>query len=254
MTQTARATDPTAPVRPLAGLEDASQPVFVTDPGPDGARPAASRPQSRMPRPPAPRPASAQDSGGFWQTPASVTSADAVTGGPDDTNETETDDEANLSDINPDPTADDDDDTDDPTETQSDETGAHKSGSAGAAASRKRRGRPSKSRGAAHSSDAASARWTVRGVPTNVRDMALRAADSRNMTVGDWLAEAIIARARHQPKVEEPKVPATAASAPPDLVSLIERMDERLARLEERSNRSLFNRLFGRQRDLREAA
>ena len=57
-------------------------------------------------------------------------------------------------------------------------------------------GRPRKARGAANSSDAADARWTVRGVPMNVRAMAIKAAENRDMTVGDWLAEAVVAYAR----------------------------------------------------------
>jgi hypothetical protein len=48
-------------------------------------------------------------------------------------------------------------------------------------------------RGAANSSDAADERWTVRGVPLNVRSMAIKAAESRRMTVGDWLAKAVVA-------------------------------------------------------------
>lgn len=57
-------------------------------------------------------------------------------------------------------------------------------------------GRPSKSRGAPKSSDAADARWTVRGVPLNVRGMAIQAAGERDMPVGDWLSEAVVAYVR----------------------------------------------------------
>lgn len=59
-----------------------------------------------------------------------------------------------------------------------------------------RGGRPPKARGAPNSSDAADARWTVRGVSPNVRNMALKAAAGRGMTAGDWLSEAIVAFAR----------------------------------------------------------
>jgi len=111
----------------------------------------------------------------------------------------------------------------------------------------RRRGRPSKARGQPNSSDAASARWTVRGVPPPVRDMALRAAEARSMTVGDWVAEAIVAYARRkvaeQPEIRS-NVPAT--EAPPDLTSMIERLDERLTRIEGWQRRGFFGRLFGR--------
>lgn len=112
---------------------------------------------------------------------------------------------------------------------------------------RKRRGRPAKARGQPNSSDAASARWTIRGVPSPVRDMALHAAEARGMNVGDWVAEAIVAFARAAEKdARAPGLPAT--EPPPDLVGMIQRLDERLSRLEERQNRSFFGRLFGRQK------
>jgi len=115
---------------------------------------------------------------------------------------------------------------------------------------RKRRGRPSRARGQPNSSDAAVARWTVRGVPPPVRDMALKAADGRGMTVGDWVAEAIVAYARGADKAKpRTQLPATEAQAPPELTQVIERLDERLSRLEaqQQKRRSLFSRLFGRR-------
>ncbi len=42
-------------------------------------------------------------------------------------------------------------------------------------------------------SGATGAAWTVQGVPPNVRDYAVRAAQTRGMPVGAWLAEAIVA-------------------------------------------------------------
>lgn len=115
---------------------------------------------------------------------------------------------------------------------------------------RRRRGRPAKARGQPNSSDAASARWTVRGVPPHIRDIALRAAEGRNMTVGDWVAEAIIAYARGKTAERPPEtttnVPAT--ESPPDLVSLIERLDDRMTRIEEWQNRGFFARIFRRPR------
>jgi hypothetical protein len=115
---------------------------------------------------------------------------------------------------------------------------------------RKRRGRPSRARGQPNSSDAAVARWTVRGVPPPVRDMALKAADARGMTVGDWIAEAIVAYVRGVEKTRpKDQLPATEAHAPPDLRGVIERLDERLSRLEaqQQKRRGLFGRLFGRR-------
>ena len=112
--------------------------------------------------------------------------------------------------------------------------------------SRRRRGRPSRARGQPNSSDEAVARWTVRGVPPPVRDMALRAAAARGMTVGDWVAEAIVALARGADRraAEGPKLPAV--DAPPDLGQVLRSLDERLSRLEQRQQIGFFGRLFGR--------
>jgi hypothetical protein len=110
---------------------------------------------------------------------------------------------------------------------------------------RGRRGRPPKARGHPNSSDLASARWTVRGVPPPVRDMALRAAEARGMTVGDWVAEAIVtvARAADRAGAESgPKLPA--AEPPPDLGA--QGIEDRLRRLEGRQKVGIFGRLFGR--------
>jgi len=109
---------------------------------------------------------------------------------------------------------------------------------------RGRRGRPSRARGRPNSSDLASARWTVRGVPPPVRDMALRAAEARGMTVGDWVAEAIVAFARNAEKPESSNLPAR--EAPPDLASMLKAMDTRLSRLEDNQKLGFFGRLFGR--------
>jgi hypothetical protein len=116
---------------------------------------------------------------------------------------------------------------------------------------RKRRGRPSRARGQPNSSDAASARWTIRGVPPHVRDMALKAAEARGMTVGDWIAEAIVGFVRGGSRVapaEEPKSNLPTTEAPPDLVGMMSRLEARLTRLEERQTFGFFGRLFGRRR------
>jgi hypothetical protein len=110
---------------------------------------------------------------------------------------------------------------------------------------RGRRGRPSKARGRPNSSDLASARWTVRGVPPPVRDMALRAADARGMTVGDWVAEAIVTLARSAEKADGSRLPAR--EPPPDLTRMLQGIEDRLRQLEERQQVGFFGRLFGRR-------
>jgi hypothetical protein len=115
-----------------------------------------------------------------------------------------------------------------------------------AARRRGRRGRPSKARGEPNSSDLAAARWTVRGVPPPVRDMALRAAEARGMTVGDWVAEAIVTVARAAGRADgATNLPAR--EPPPDLTRMLQGIDERLRKLEERQTVGFFGRLFGRR-------
>jgi hypothetical protein len=76
--------------------------------------------------------------------------------------------------------------------------------------------------------------------------MALRAAETRGMTVGDWVAEAIVSVARAADKDDRaPKLPTT--EPPPDIGATLRRLEERLTRLEERPTGSFFGRLFGRQ-------
>jgi hypothetical protein len=111
---------------------------------------------------------------------------------------------------------------------------------------RGRRGRPSKARGRPNSSDLASARWTVRGVPPPVRDLALRAAEARGMTVGDWVAEAIVTVARAADKADGgTNLPAR--EPPPDLVRMLQGIEDRLRKLEQRQTVGFFGRLFGRR-------
>ncbi|MEM1140718.1 MAG: hypothetical protein AAGH45_12640 [Pseudomonadota bacterium] len=40
--------------------------------------------------------------------------------------------------------------------------------------------------------DGASRRWTVRGIPTDVRSVVSQAAEDRGITIGEWLSEAIV--------------------------------------------------------------
>jgi len=111
----------------------------------------------------------------------------------------------------------------------------------------RRRGRPPRARGRPNSSDDAAGRWTIRGVPPPVREMAVRHAGERGMTVGDWVAEAIIGFARgvDRPTADRSNLPTT--DSPPDLIGLVQRLDERLSRLEQRRSFGFFGRLFGRR-------
>lgn len=125
-----------------------------------------------------------------------------------------------------------------------------------ALATRNKGGRPPKARGVANSSDAADARWTVRGVPANVRAMAIKAAADRGATVGDWLAEAITRHARADtPRVSaddgaamaDGKSRAVATPIPQDLVSLLTDLQSRLAKVEAEASKPILVRLFGRR-------
>lgn len=113
-------------------------------------------------------------------------------------------------------------------------------------------GRPSKARGASMSSDAGNARWTVRGVPSNIRDMATKAAKSRGMTVGDWLAEMIALSARRGVSADGSKnLPALPM---PELIDLVTTMNERLTSMEEKQSQGILSSLLGRRKGRQKAA
>jgi len=113
-------------------------------------------------------------------------------------------------------------------------------------------GRPSKARGVPNSSDTADARWTVRGVPANIREMATKAAKSRGMTVGDWLAEVIATADKHGVSADGK---GTAVAMPQsELIDLVSKMDERLTSMEHQSRQGFFSRWFGGQDGRQEAA
>jgi hypothetical protein len=116
-------------------------------------------------------------------------------------------------------------------------------------APKRKGGRPRKSRGGGNSSDAANARWTVRGIPTNVRDIATKAAENRGMTVGDWIAEAIVkhSRADKDGVSADAKTNVPAVEVPPDLPDLLAKMNKRLTELEKREQTGFVGRLFGRR-------
>jgi hypothetical protein len=100
-------------------------------------------------------------------------------------------------------------------------------------------GRPRKARGAANSADDAGGRWTVRGVQKNVRDMALKMALQRGMTLGDWISEAIVRFARADQNTVSADVPG------PTVVDTLKVLSERLTKLEEERSKGFLKRLFG---------
>jgi hypothetical protein len=112
---------------------------------------------------------------------------------------------------------------------------------------RRRRGRPSRARGQPNSSDDAAGRWTIRGVPPHVREMAVRRATERGMTVGDWVAEAIVGFVRTSDKAQGERSNLPATEAPPDMAQLLQRLDDRISRLEQRPAFRFFGRLFSRR-------
>ena len=105
-------------------------------------------------------------------------------------------------------------------------------------------GRPSKARGAPMSSDAADARWTVRGVPSNIREMATKAAQNRGMTVGDWLAETIALSAKKDISADgKNNLPALPM---PELIDMVQTMSDRLTAMEDKQSQPFFSKLLGR--------
>jgi hypothetical protein len=87
----------------------------------------------------------------------------------------------------------------------------------------------------------------VRGVPAPVRDLALRAAAARGMTVGDWVAEAIVTTARQAERTAPTRPQLPAVDPPADIGQVLKTLDERLRRIEDRQQRGFFGRLFGRR-------
>ncbi len=121
-------------------------------------------------------------------------------------------------------------------------------------APRKPVGRPPKGRGAATSSDAADARWTVRGVPLNVRAMATKAAEKQGLTVGDWLAEAVTAYSRGKVSSDGSGLSADGSAnvpampLPAELPALLADIQDRLKAIEAEKERSVLDRLLGRRK------
>ena len=67
------------------------------------------------------------------------------------------------------------------------------------------------------------------------------------MTVGDWVAEAIVGFVRTSEKGRTDGTNLPATDAPPEMAHLLQRLDERITRLERRQTIGFFGRLFGRR-------
>jgi hypothetical protein len=102
------------------------------------------------------------------------------------------------------------------------------------------RGRPQKARGGANTGDSGRDKWTIRGVALNIRRLASAEAEARNLTVGDWVSEAIAAYAKGKGGV-----PATSQTETvSDALGAVMR---RLEAIEADRDRGLLARLFGRR-------
>jgi hypothetical protein len=100
----------------------------------------------------------------------------------------------------------------------------------------KRAGRLPKSRNLQPSADTADGRWTIRGVPGNIRTRANKKAKALGMTVGDWVTEAIVQysksdRNRIKADSESTSAVATLADSPIDIEEM---MEKRLTDMETR--------------------
>ena len=117
--------------------------------------------------------------------------------------------------------------------------------SGGDAPSAKRGGRPSKSRGAPMSSDKGEDRWTIRGVPTNIRNLAVAEAKRLNYTLGDFVAEALLGHLKGR-SAGNGDTAANIATVPKpeELAAQVAQVLERMTALE-RQRRGLWARIFG---------
>jgi len=104
-----------------------------------------------------------------------------------------------------------------------------------------RPGRKPRTRGRPTSSDAADTRWTLRGVSGVTRSLAIEAAENRNMTVGDWVSEAIVRRFKGQHEDDSSAVPAVLVE------KTLAELAERLTALETERKKGLLSRLFRRK-------
>lgn len=109
----------------------------------------------------------------------------------------------------------------------------------------KRGGRPSKSRGAPMSSDKGEDRWTIRGVPTNIRNLAVAEAKRLNYTLGDFVAEALLGHLKGR-SAGNGDTAANLATVPKpeELAAQVAQVLDRMTALE-RQRRGLWARIFG---------
>lgn len=104
------------------------------------------------------------------------------------------------------------------------------------------------------SSDGADARWTVRGVPLNVRLMATKAAEKQGLTVGDWLSEAVVAYSRGKVSSAGNGLSADGGASvpamplPSELPALLLDIQDRLKAIEADKQSGVLGRLFGRRK------
>ena len=111
------------------------------------------------------------------------------------------------------------------------------------------KGKPIKARRLSGMSDTDDVRWTVRGVPRRVREIAVKAAESRDMTVGDWLSETIVRYVRTGGAGAGPTAARGISATAPlsDIVARLDELAERLTRLEGQQRQGLLERLVARR-------
>ena len=92
-------------------------------------------------------------------------------------------------------------------------------------------------------------------MPLNVRGMATKAADGKGMTVGDWLAEAVVAYARSAGAGVSADGDGVSADGganvpaiplPAELTTALNDIQSRLSKIEAERQKGVLSRLFGR--------
>jgi hypothetical protein len=115
-----------------------------------------------------------------------------------------------------------------------------------------RRSQRPRSRGAPKTGDQGLESWTIVGVPLNVRFLVVAEADRCGLTIGDWLAEAAVASVKN--KVDTQTLSRDETSnlsvySPTDNVgAALEKLNRRLAVIEEAQKLDLLSRLVGGRR------
>ena len=75
--------------------------------------------------------------------------------------------------------------------------------------------------------------------------MAVSGAKERNLTVGDWLAEIIVLNRKNHTADDKTNLPTRPL---PDLIELVDTMNERLTAMESERSQPLLKRLLGRRK------